>query len=67
MTEAGCVFCRIVAGDSSASVIWEDGEAMALMNLRAVNKGECMVIAKVHLDDLPPLTRAAESGRNDRV
>ena len=57
MTEsAGCVFCRIVAGKSPASVIWEDGEVMALMNLRAVNKGECMVIPKVHIDhftDIP--------------
>ena len=56
MTESGCVFCRIVAGESPASVIWEDGEAMALMNLRAVNKGECMVIPKVHIDhftDIP--------------
>ena len=56
MTAPGCVFCRIVAGESPASVIWEDDEAMALMNLRAVNKGECMVIPKVHIDhftDIP--------------
>ena len=50
MTESGCVFCRIVAGDSPASVIWQDEEVMALMNLRAVNKGECMVIPKEHID-----------------
>lgn len=31
MTEPTCVFCRIVAGDSPASVIWQDEEAMALM------------------------------------
>ena len=56
MTESGCVFCRIVAGQSPASVIWEDGEAMALMNLRAVNTGECMIIPKAHIDhftDIP--------------
>ena len=56
MTESDCVFCRIVAGESPASVLWEDHEAMALMNLRAVNKGECMVIPKVHIDhftDIP--------------
>jgi histidine triad (HIT) family protein len=50
MSEPTCVFCRIVAGDSPASIIWQDEEAMALMNLRAVNKGECMVIPKEHID-----------------
>ena len=50
MTGSTCVFCRIVAGDSPASIIWQDEEAMALMNLRAVNKGECMVIPKEHID-----------------
>ena len=56
MTESTCVFCRIVAGDSPASIIWEDEEAMAFMNLRAVNKGECMVIPREHIDhftDIP--------------
>ena len=50
MTQQSCVFCRIVAGDSPASVIWQDDDAMAFMNLRAVNKGECMVIPKKHID-----------------
>jgi histidine triad (HIT) family protein len=56
MTESSCVFCRIAAGESPASIIWQDGEAMAIMNLRAVNKGECMVIPKEHIDhftDIP--------------
>jgi histidine triad (HIT) family protein len=56
MTKSSCVFCRIVAGDSPASVIWQDEEAMALMNLRAVNRGECMVIPREHIDhftDIP--------------
>jgi histidine triad (HIT) family protein len=50
MSESTCVFCRIVAGNLPASIIWQDEEAMALMNLRAVNKGECMVIPKEHID-----------------
>jgi histidine triad (HIT) family protein len=50
MTQQSCVFCRIVAGESPASVIWQDDEVMAFMNLRAVNKGDCMVIPKEHID-----------------
>ena len=56
MSDSVCVFCRIVAGDSPASIVWQDEEVMALMNLRAVNQGECMVIPKVHIDhftDIP--------------
>ena len=50
MSELTCTFCRIVSGDLPSSIIWEDDEAMALMNLRAVNKGDCMVIPKEHID-----------------
>jgi histidine triad (HIT) family protein len=56
MTERTCVFCRVAAGDSPASIIWQDEEAMAIMNLRAVNRGDCMVIPKEHIDhftDIP--------------
>ena len=56
MSESSCVFCRIAAGESSASIIWQDNEAMAVMNLRAVNRGECMVIPREHIDhftDIP--------------
>ena len=50
MTQQSCVFCRIAAGDSPASVIWQYDDAMPFMNLRAVNQGECMVIPKPHID-----------------
>ena len=56
MSESSCVFCRIAAGESPASVIWQDNEAVAIMNLRAVNRGECMVIPREHIDhftDIP--------------
>ena len=56
MSESSCVFCRIAAGESPASIIWQDNEAMAVMNLRAVNRGECMVIPREHIDhftDIP--------------
>ena len=51
-----CKFCRLVERELPVSVIWEDDEVMAFMNIRAVNKGECMVIPKQHIDhftDIP--------------
>ena len=56
MNETKCKFCRIVSGELPASIIYEDADVMALMNIRAINKGECMVIPKDHIDhftDIP--------------
>jgi histidine triad (HIT) family protein len=51
-----CIFCRIIAGESEASVLYEDDRIIAFMNLRPINPGEFMVIPKTHIDhfyDLP--------------
>ena len=73
MNDPKCKFCRIVSGGLPASVIHQDDDVMALMNIRAVNKGECMVIPKNHIDhftDIPDdlaakiLSVAQRIGRN---
>ena len=48
--DSSCVFCRIVAGESPASVVYEDERVLALMNIRPIHPGECMVIPKQHVD-----------------
>lgn len=51
-----CPFCEIVAGRSSASVVYTDDQAMCFMTLRPTRLGECMVIPKKHIDhftDIP--------------
>lgn len=56
MDKIKCKFCRIISGEVPVSIIWQDDDAMALMNIRAVNKGECMVIPKEHINhftDIP--------------
>ncbi len=45
-----CVFCEILAGRMPASVVFEDERVFALMNIRPVRPGECMVIPKAHID-----------------
>jgi histidine triad (HIT) family protein len=50
------VFCKIVAGEAPASVVYEDESVLALMNIRPIRPGELMVIPKEHVDhfcDLP--------------
>ncbi len=56
-----CVFCRIVAGDSPASVVYEDDVVMAFLDLRPLNPGHTLVIPKRHAASLAELDE--ETGR----
>lgn len=50
-----CVFCRIAAGESPASVVYEDAGCMAFMDLYPVRPGHLLVMPRrhaVHLRDL---------------
>ena len=51
-----CIFCRIVAHESPASVLYEDEMVLAFMNIRPSSPGEFLVIPKEHIDhfsDIP--------------
>jgi histidine triad (HIT) family protein len=50
VTDPSCIFCKIVAGEAPASVVYEDERVMALMNIRPIHPGELMVIPKAHVD-----------------
>jgi histidine triad (HIT) family protein len=43
-----CVFCRIVAGTSEASVVYEDDRLLAFCDSSPVNPGHLLIIPKVH-------------------
>jgi len=47
-----CVFCRIVKGDALASIIYEDGDVMALLDINPVQEGHSLVIPKKHYVDI---------------
>jgi histidine triad (HIT) family protein len=47
-----CVFCRIVAGSIPASVVHEDAETLAFMDLGQVNPGHVLVAVKRHAQDI---------------
>lgn len=56
MKESNCVFCKIISGEEDASIIYEDEEILAIMNIQPVNTGEFLIIPKIHIDhftDLP--------------
>ena len=49
-TDSSCIFCKIVAGEAPASVLYEDESVLALMNIRPINPAELLVIPKAHID-----------------
>ncbi|MFW6111170.1 MAG: HIT family protein [Thermoproteota archaeon] len=50
-----CIFCRIVGGSASASVVYSDKEVMAIMDIKPVNLGHILVIPKAHAARLSAL------------
>ena len=54
----GCVFCAIVAGDAPASVVYEDAQALAFLDIRPVTPGHLLVIPKRHAPSLADLNEA---------
>ena len=56
--KADCVFCRIVAKQIPASVVFEDAATLAFMDLGQVNPGHVLVACKAHADDVYGLDEA---------
>jgi histidine triad (HIT) family protein len=53
-----CVFCRIVARQIPATVVHEDDQTLAFMDLGQVNPGHVLVAVKKHAENLYALDDA---------
>ncbi len=53
--DTACVFCAISAGQAPASVVYQDDDIMAFMDIRPVNQGHLLVIPRRHATDLAEL------------
>lgn len=49
---AECVFCAVVAGRAQASVVYEDGDVVAFLDLYPVHPGHTLVVPRRHVPDL---------------
>ncbi|WP_062213198.1 HIT family protein [Streptomyces sp. NBRC 109706] len=58
MNEQPCVFCAIVRGEAEASVVYQDGTVLALMDLQPVTPGHLLVIPRAHVVGLADLDTA---------
>jgi histidine triad (HIT) family protein len=56
LTDADCLFCRIMAGEVAAHVVLDTPDAFAFLDHRPVFKGHTLVVPREHfvtLTDLP--------------
>jgi histidine triad (HIT) family protein len=57
-TDPNCIFCKIVAKQIPATVVHEDADTLAFMDIGQVNPGHVLVAAKVHAENLYALDDA---------
>jgi len=59
MKDDKCIFCKIVAGEVPASVVYRDEEVLAFMDVSPVVEGHVLVIPAYHTADLAGVTEDA--------
>jgi len=50
-----CAFCLIRDGHAPASVVYEDEQVLAFMDIRPVRRGQLLVVPKMHVDEFADL------------
>lgn len=50
-----CVFCKIVAGEAPASMVYEGEHIAAFMDIHPVNRGHVLVVPRSHVAQLASL------------
>ncbi len=48
--QTSCVFCQIAAGQAPASVVYQDDQVMAFMDLNQPNPGKVLVMPRCHVE-----------------
>ncbi len=57
-SEARCPFCEIVAGRAAASIVYDDDDALAFLDIQPLTPGHLLVIPKQHASTLAGLDEA---------
>lgn len=53
--EARCIFCKVVAGELPAPVVFEDKLSLAFLDHRPLFPGHCLLVPKDHFETLSDL------------
>ena len=46
-----CIFCKIAQGQIKSSIVYEDSEVIAFLDVNPVSNGHTLVITKEHFDN----------------
>jgi histidine triad (HIT) family protein len=52
-----CLFCRIVAREADAKIVFEDDVSMAFLDSRPLFPGHCLLISKAHYETIADLPK----------
>jgi histidine triad (HIT) family protein len=47
-----CPFCKIASGEATASIVYEDTNVIAFMDLNPASDGHTLVVPKVHYENI---------------
>jgi histidine triad (HIT) family protein len=47
-----CLFCKIVAGEIPAQIVYADARTIAFMDIAPATRGHCLVAPRAHTSDL---------------
>jgi histidine triad (HIT) family protein len=50
--DAGCIFCRIIAGELPATFVHQDERTVAFMDINPATRGHLLVVPREHAPDL---------------
>jgi len=70
MTAAGCIFCKIVAGEAPAARVTEDERTIVFMDLLPASEGHALVVTREHFENVheaSPEAMAAVGAMTKRV
>jgi histidine triad (HIT) family protein len=51
-TSLNCIFCRIIGGEEKVSVIYEDDEVIAFLDIQPLHRGHVLVLPRHHYKNL---------------
>jgi histidine triad (HIT) family protein len=57
MADPDCIFCKIVAGEIPATIVYEDERTIAFMDINPATRGHALVIPRAHSADLLSVDR----------
>ena len=49
---SNCIFCKIIGGDFPSSVIYEDEDFKAIMDISPASRGHVIILSKKHFENL---------------